>query len=472
MKSFLITILCLSTVVLGQSQPAASSQPLIIFDVNLVDTRQGQIVTHATVVVQDGRIQTIARFVPMRTRRPGLIIASGKYLIPGLWDMHVHSAFSSPTWDEKVIYPLYIANGITGIRDMGGDPDLLEQRRNRIERGELLGPHMIMAGPFLAGGKSDAQTIATNTPAEAKQAVETLKKRNVDFIKILDVPRDSFFAIAEAAKQQHVTFVGHVPRSVSALEASAAGQKSIEHLSGILLACSSKEQELRRRQLDALSARDYAGFAALGKEVIATYDGAKAKDLFRHLSKNGTWQVPTLVWTQTNASLDDPALAGDPRLKYVPASIRKEWDPAKLLKGTSTEILQLQKVEAARDVELVRAMHDAGLQFLAGSDGPDPYVFPGFSLHDELEWLVKSGLTPAEALQTATLKPAEFMGKADRYGAIEAGRVADLVLLDGNPLEDIRNTRKIAGVVLSGTYYSGADVDKILAQVGELASSR
>jgi hypothetical protein len=384
----------------------------------------------------------------------------------------VHSAFVSPAWDEQVIYPLYIANGVTGVRDMGGDPDVLESRRKRIESGELLGPHLILAGPFLAGGKSDRQTIAVNTPEQARQAVDTVKKQGLDFVKILSVARDSYFAIADESAKQKIPFVGHVPYSVSVREASTARQKSIEHLSGVQLACSSREDDLRAQGLAALAKRDYPAYGKLGPQIMASYDQAKANALFLQLAQNNTWQVPTLVWTQANSRIDDPNLQSDPRLKYVPASVRRQWDPAKLGENTSPQELAALKTEAARHAELVKAMHEAGVKFMAGSDGPDPYVFPGFSLHDELEWLVKSGFTPLQALQSATFNPALFLVHMDKYGAVEIGRVADLVLLDENPLQDIRNTRKIFGVVVGGKYYSRPDLDTMLQQVEKLAAQQ
>jgi hypothetical protein len=403
-------------------------------------------------------------------RNVHIVNANGKYMVPGLWDMHVHSAFISPAWDEKVIYSLYIANGVTGVRDMGGDPDVLESRRSRIESGELLGPHLMLAGPFLAAGKSDRQTIAVNTPEEGREAVDTVKKRGLDFVKILSVPRDSYFAIADEASKQKMPFVGHVPYSVSVSEAATAGQKSIEHLTGVLLACSSREDQFRAQALTALTNRDYVAFGKLGPQIISTYDQTRAGALFLKLAKSNTWQVPTLVWTQANSHIDNADLESDPRLKYVPASVRRQWDPAKLREKTSPEELTGLKAEAARDLQLVKAMHTAGVLFMAGSDGPDPYVFPGFSLHDELEWLVQSGFTPLQALQSATFNPALFTSKMDKYGVVELGRTADLVLLDADPLEDIRNTRKIFGVILGGKYYSRRDLDAMLQQVEKIAA--
>ena len=473
MKSSLIAGLCLTTFLWAGSKPKPTTRALIFTNVNVVSMRDGTITQGMTVVIKKGRISGLARVGFVAEGRDIQIVnANGKYMVPGLWDMHAHSAFMSPPWDEKVIYPLYIANGVTGVRDMGGDPDVLERRRNRIDGGELLGPHLILAGPFLAGGKSDPQTIAVNTPEEARQAVDAVKKRGLDFVKILSVPRDSYFAVADEAAKQKIPFVGHVPYSVSVREAATAGQKSIEHLTGVLLACSSQEDKLRAQGLAALAKRDYAAYEKLGSQIIGTYDQTKASALFLQLAQSNTWQVPTLVWTQANSRIDDPDLQSDPRLKYVPASVRGQWDPAKLREKTSPEELTGLKTEAARDLELVKAMHGAGVKFMAGSDGPDPYVFPGFSLHDELEWLVKGGFTPLQALQSATFNPALFLGKMDKYGVVEPERVADLVLLDANPLEDIRNTRRIFGVVASGKYYSRQDLDALLQQVAKLAAQQ
>ena len=469
MKPYLIVWLCLTTFVFAAKKPP--TQALIFTNVNVVNMRDGSIAQGLTVVIKKGQITGVAKlgFVSP-DHNIQIINANGKYMVPGLWDMHVHSAFVSPAWDEKVVYPLYIANGVTGARDMGGDPDVLESRRDRIESGALPGPHLVIAGPFLAAAKSDKQTIAVNTPEEARQAVDAVKKRGFDFVKILSVPRDSYFAIADEARKEKIPFVGHVPYSVSVREAVASGQSSIEHLSGVLLACSSREGEFRAQGLAALSSRDYAAYQKLGPQIMATYDPVKAGALFLQLAQSNTWQVPTLVWTQANSRVDDPDLLSDSRLKYVPASVRSQWDPAKLLANTSPDELTALKAEAARDLELVQTMHGAGVQFMAGSDGPDPYVIPGFSLHDELEWLVKSGFTPLQALQSATFNPAQFLGKMEKYGVVEPGHVADLLLLDENPLADIRNTRKIFGVVVNGKYYSHQDVDTMLQQVQKLAA--
>jgi N-acetylglucosamine-6-phosphate deacetylase len=469
MKLFLLGF-CLFGVLLHSQSSNRRHSRLVLTNANVIDIRTGTIAAAMTVLIEDGRITHIAKLalVP-QSRNVTLVNASGKFLLPGLWDMHVHSAFAEAPWDEKIIYPLYIANGITGIRDMGGNEDLLKQRRDAIREGHLLGPHMFIAGPFLAMGKADAQTIPVPDAEDAKRAVDFVKADGFDFVKILsNVPRDSYFAIAEEATKQKITFAGHVPYSISAQEAANAGQRSIEHLSGILLACSSREQEIRKSELEALAARNYAAFSKLGGGILASYEPEKANKLFFAFTQHSTWQVPTLVWTMANSHLDNPELLNDPRLKYVPASIRKAWDPAKL--KTSPEETALARAEAERDLQLVNDMRRHGVQFLAGSDGPDPFVFPGFSLHDELELLVRSGFTPLQALQAATFNPALFIQKLDQYGTIEKDHVADLVLLDENPLLDIRNTRKISAVVLGGHYYPRTELDKMLHDAEDRAA--
>jgi imidazolonepropionase-like amidohydrolase len=465
---------CLTTFLWAAPKPPSSPEALIFTNVNVVDTRQGEISPNMTVVVKGGLITGVAKVGLIgQGHHIQVINAHGKYLIPGLWDMHVHSAFVPGTWDEKIIYPLYVANGVTGIRDMGGDLDLLVQRRDRIARGELPGPRMILAGPFLVDAKGDRQTITVVTPEDARKAVDTVKARGVDFVKILsNLSRDSYFAVAEEAAKDKIRFAGHVPDSVSVAEASSAGQVSIEHLTGVLLACSSQESALREQRLKARTSHDYAAFSGLATQVMATYDPDKAHRLFLELAKNQTWQVPTLVWTEASANIDAPNLGADPRLKYIPASVKEQWKPEKLLKQTPAQQLADLKKEAARNLELVDAMQKAGVQFMAGTDGPDPYVFPGFSLHDELEWMVKSGFTPLQALQAATLNPALFLVKPEQYGVVEPGHVADLVLLDGDPLEDIRNTRKISAVVVAGKYYSRKALDSMLDQVEKTAAKR
>lgn len=452
--------------------PESTPDILVLTHANVVDTRTGSVGRNLTVVIKDGRIQALAKigFIEV-SRKVRVVNASDKYLIPGLWDMDVRSSGGpAGAWDQNVIYPLYVANGVTAVRDMGGDATVLEQRRDRIERGEILGPHMFFSGAPLDGEKSDSGVIAVNTPAEGRQAVHALKDRGADFIKLLShLARDTYMAIANEAVQMRMRFVGQVPDSVSVAEASRAGQHSIENLSGVMLACSSQESTIRQESLAALSRNDSAAYAALTRQTFATYDPDKAWNLFTTFTDHNTYQVPALVWWRVGAALDSPELVSDPRLKYVPAVVRSEWDSEKLQQQSAPEQLADLKQEAGRYLELVHSMHRAGVPIMAGTEAPNRYIVPGFSLHDELEMLVKSGFSNADALSAATFYPALFMVKLDRYGVVEPGKAADMVLLDGNPLDDIRNTRKISAVILGGRYYPRQVLDRTLAQVAEAA---
>lgn len=448
--------LSLSAALWGQSRP---EQILIFTNVNVVDVRDGSIYRNMTVVIQDGRIASVAHIGLIGSGKNLKVVnAGGNYLIPGLWDMHAHTV-DGAVWDERVLYPQYIANGVTGVREMGGDRELLEQRVHDIESGSVLGPHLLMY---------EARSAPAHS--EAHEAIGAVKKHGLDFVRALSsLSRDALFATT-GTQSGKMSFAGNYPDSISVSEAPTVGERSIEHLSGVQLACSSREAELRKQRLDALANHDLAAYSAATLEVMNTYDPQKAQKLYLELAQHATWQVPTLVWTQTLSTIDSSKPAADPQMLYVPASVRSEWVPNKLLAGTTTQQLTLAKREAYEQLQVVGAMHRMGVQFLAGTDGPDPFVFPGSSLHDELELMVKSGFSPLEALQTATLNPVIFMIKLDKYGVVEKGHMADLVLLEDNPLVNIRNTRKISAVVLGGHYYSKRDLDHMMAQVQELAA--
>jgi imidazolonepropionase-like amidohydrolase len=451
---------------LGDAQ-SPSPSVLIIHDVTVVDATGAPAQAHRTVVVRDGKIEAIDAFsVRMDGKLSGVHVdGSGKFLIPGLWDMHVHMVFGD--WfprGKEVTLPLFIANGVTGVRDMGGKLEVLQQWRKEIAAGTLLGPRMVISGPMLDGPQPRfPSSIAIKTPEDGRRAVDDLKRRGADFVKLQSlIPREAVFAIAEEARKQGISFVGHVPDSVRASEASSAGQKSFEHLIGVFEGSSPLEDEFLQGSKNE-------------SKFLSTYDPARAAVLFDLLAKNHTWQCPTLVWERGGNLIDQTDFVHDTRSKYVPASWKDvTWKrfSEEIVHDFNTDDLATRKRFVEKELEVVNAMHRAGIQFLAGTDTPPGvYVFPGFSLHEELQRFVAAGFTPMEALQTATLNPAKFLGMDDRLGTIETGKLADLVLLDANPLEDIRNTQKIAAVVVNGRYLSRADLDKMLAGV-EATSGR
>jgi imidazolonepropionase-like amidohydrolase len=465
-RSFLWIPLLVGLSAICGAQSPLSSVFLLVEDVTLIDATGAPAQSHRTVVVRGNRIEGIYNDYWAGLSDAVHIDGKGKFLIPGLWDMHVHMVFGN--WfprGKEITLPLFIANGVTGVRDMGGELDVLQQWRKEIAAGTLIGPRMVISGPMLDGPQPRfPSSIAVATPEDGHAAVNDLKQRGADFIKLQSlIPRDAVFAIAEEARKQGIPFVGHVPDSVRASEASNAGQKSFEHLIGVFEGSSPLEDKFLK------------GAKGPGK-FLSSYDPARASALFALLAKNHTWQCPTLVWERGGNLIDEADFAHDGRAKYVPAYWKDvTWKrfTEQVVHEFNTDDLATRKRFVEKELEVANAMHRAGVQFLAGTDTPPGvYIFPGFSLHDELQRFVAAGFTPMEALQTATLNPAMFLGMEDQLGTIEKGKLADMVLLDANPLDDIRNTQKIAAVIVNGRYLSRADLDKMLAGVEAAATAR
>ncbi len=427
--------------------PAAS---LIVRDVTVIDATGAPARQHMSVVVTGQKITAIGPASSLAVPKGFTVVnGSGKFLIPGLWDMHVH------LWETPPLFPLYIANGVTGIRDMGSNFTQTSQWRKQIAAGKLTGPKIITSGPAVMGpnlSSGKLTVLRVSTPPDGENAANQLDNQDVDFIKVLsNVPHDAYISLAHRARILRLPFAGHVPDSVTMEEAIDARQRSMEHLFGILLACSSEEYELRRNRSDATA-----------EKLYQTYDPRKAQALFQRFIRFEVWQVPTLSLLQRMDSIGLEQLATDPRLKHLPPSIRKTWDEPK---RPSPKDLEDGKRDFAKSLELVSAMHRAGVPMMAGTDTGDDYVLPGFALHDELALLVRAGMSPLEAIQSATLNPARFLGLEATQGTIQKGKLADLVLLTANPLTDIQNTQKIEAVILKGRLLTHHDLSNLLVPV-------
>jgi imidazolonepropionase-like amidohydrolase len=457
---FFIFLISVSRIVIGQESILA------IIHVNLIDATGAPVQADMTVIVQGKQILQLGKSASTTVPKAARVVdGRGKYLIPGLWDMHVHEIFGA--WlpeDEKITPVLFVANGVTGVRDMGGDLEPLKKWRARIAEGKLLGPRMIIAGPMLDGPIPQFPSSApVKDAAEGRRIVDELQKNGADFIKIQSlIPRDGYFAAADEAKKLSIVFAGHVPDKVRATEASNAGQKSIEHLTGVFEGCSTVEDELMAAPRGPGRGR-----------FLSTYDPERAKALIALFLKNQTWQVPTLYWERGEWLIEQTNSGPDPLEKYAPVAWRDRTWPMftrDISKGWSTDPVADREKFFQEELKMVGEMNRAGVPILAGTDtAAGVRVYPGFSLHDELELLVRAGLTPMEALQAATLNAGKYLDLADT-GTIEKGKRADLVLLDSNPLVDIKNTRTIQSVVLAGRYFSRTDLDHLLHQVEEAAA--
>ena len=448
--------------------PPACSQSILITHVTVINPGSAEVLANRSVLITGTRITAVAASDGLQPPKDARVIdAHGQYLIPGLWDMHVHSAFGD--WfpgGREVILPLFIANGVTGVRDMGGDLPVLFEWRKQIAAGEIPGPRMIVSGPMLDGYLPNGKlrfpsSVPITTPETAVAAVDSLKKQGADFIKVQSViSHDAYLAAAAEAHKQNLPIVGHVPDKVRIAETIVAGQKSIEHLMGIFEGCSTEEDKFIRGEGNL-------------KLLLSTTDQSRCDAIIHSLAQHQVWQCPTLAWQRGGTFLDQLDWKHQPLDKYVPAPWRDvTWRRFndEMMPDLKRDPLSLRQEYFKRNLQMVGVMHRAGVSFLAGTDAaPGIYVMPGFSLHDELANFVEAGFSPMESLQTATSNPAKFLNQENDFGTIAPGKAADVVLLAANPLDDIHNTRKIIAVIANGRLFDRKTLDAMLSRVEQAA---
>jgi imidazolonepropionase-like amidohydrolase len=354
---------------------------------------------------------------------------------------------------------------VIGIRDMHGELEVAKQVKRDIQAGKYPGPHIYYSGSLIDGPKPVSPTFpSAKTVDDARRIARERMEKGVDFVKVYSrLTRDQFFAIADEVKKLGVPFAGHVPFSVTAAEASKAGLHAFEHLLSVETGVSTKEDELRQIQMDA------EVFQWPDADTInQTYSKEKANELYACFVKNDTWQVPTLVVIEAMMNKSESVAKGDSRFKFLPAFMKEFWSFEYPRFGDKFE--RNMKALYPFYEMLVRDMHSAGVGILAGTDTPNPFVFPGFSLHKELELLVQAGLTPMEALRSATINPARFLGYLDSHGTIEKGKAADLVLLNANPLDNIGNTKEIEAVILGGKLLGQTEIRSLWKKAEDAAA--
>lgn len=436
----------------------AAPPPLVIDDVTVVDVERGRSVPHATVVIDGGRIVAAGRSRRTRAAVPDhaeRVDGRGRYLIPGLVDLHVHlfnNATHRPpnTW----AFGLFVANGVTGVREMLTTPDELAQVREwrvAVEAGDLVAPRVLAAGIPVRGESGD----------DARARVRAAKAAGADFIKVFsEVPDAQWRAILDEAHGLGLAVDGHVPATVDAIEAARAGQRTAEHLMQAFEACSgfgSAALDLRRRVGEgrAVELRDQQE-----ARVLATYERDRCDRFAAALAATRQVQVPTLVLADAE-SRSRADFAADPLWPLLRSDEQARWRATLEARGDDDVALAISR--RGIGCAIVRSMHAAGVRLLAGTDAPMPLVYPGDSLHRELELLVDCGLSTVEALRAATIGPARMLGLDAESGAIAPGRRADLVLLRADPLRDVRNLRRIDAVVLAGRLLTRSRLDAPLA---------
>ncbi len=468
---------------------APPPSPLAITGITVLDPGDGTARRGVTVVIRDGRVAAITPAGEMAPVDAISVDGSGRFLIPAFTDAHVHlTTQPEATAPRDVLLPSLVVHGVLAVRDMGGDFDRVQELRRAIAAGGVAGPHILTPGPFIDGPQPPSPTVEpVATAQEAASVVLRLTRRGVDFLKVqAGLSPDAWAAVLQAAAAGRIAVHGHVPESASAFDVVRGGQRTVEHVSpalpgdaAALIAVSRDETAIRAEMTaitqeasrpngdgDALRVRQ----RALQRRIVDTTDGGRRAELFAAMRERGVVLVPTLVWSGglLPQAADDRGVS----LDLLPRAARESFErrrAAELAQGTS-EIFALHRHIAARSRAFAAAAQRAGVLVAAGTDAFDSFLPLGDSLHREMEELVEGGMSPRAALAAATQVPAALHRSWADRGAVRVGAIADLVLLDGNPLEDIRNTRRIRAVVRGGRLLDRDVLDRLLVEVRQAAA--
>ena len=431
-----------------QIQGRASAKAITVFvGVTVVPMDSPRVMPDQIVVVQGERILEIgssgAVHVPPGANR---IEAHGRFLLPGLADMHVH------LMEGEAYFPLFLANGVTTVRNMAGGPEI-SALRERVKSGELIGPTIYTAGLILDGSPPvwEGSDVVT-TFEQARRAIEKQKNAGYDFAKVYDnLQPAEYEGILKAAGDFHMDVSGHVPPHVGLQRVLDAHQRSIEHLTGYF-------EWLQNTHSPFKQANDHeifphpAHLLAKRQGLADWLDESRIPQIAEATAKAGTWNVPTLVaWRSMTPVTELDAAWKRPNMRYATSVLHEWWNSNT---GYKAEDWAAKRRGDAARAKITKALHDAGALLLVGTDMPHPFVMPGFSVHEELANFVSTGLSAYEALKAATVDAAEFMSMSGEFGVVRPGARADLILVEGNPLEDVKNASPIVGVMVRGHWLS------------------
>ncbi len=465
----LLPLLLLALAAPVLAAPKKIEADLLLKSATVVDVTNGRLLHGKAVLTRGSRILAVVDEKQLGAYAPNRTIAlAGRFIIPGLWDSHVHFGGGAVLIeDNKRLLPLYLAHGITTVRDCAGDlTETVLQWRAQINAGSLQGPTIFAAGAKLEGYKPLWKgTIEVGTPAEVSLALDGLQAQQVDFIKITEntLKPEIYLDALRQAKARGLRTSAHLPGQVTLAQASEAGLGTVEHISYLLRAATPHEAELTAQ----VAAGQISGRAA-AEQSLASFDEATARAAFRKMAAAGTAVVPTLSISRVTAYLDQDDHSQDEFLKYLGPKLRATYDwRVKRAALDSPEQIAYRHANFERAASLLPLLAQAGVSIIAGTDAGwlNSFDYPGQALHDEIALYVKYGLTPLQALQSAVLAGPRFLGKLDQYGDLASGKKADIVVLDANPLEDIAATRKIRAVVAKGEWLDREKLDQMLIEV-------
>jgi len=459
--------------------PAAAQKPqadILIRHATIVDVAGGKTIAGQAIAINGRDIVAVGADAKLARRFSArqTVDAAGRFVMPGLWDMHVHFGGDQLIEENKNLLPLYVAYGVTTVRDCAEDiSNSVLAWRSEVAAGSLLGPTIYTSGPKLEGYKPLWKgTIEVGTPAEVDAALDRLQAMQVDFVKITDntLKPDIFEYAVKAAKARGLKTSAHTPYALTIEQAAKDGLSSVEHLDYLIKAGSPQEASI---------GADYAAkklsYGEASDKFVDTFDPAYAAREYRRLAELGIYVTPTLNMSRILAYLDREDHSKDAALAYVGPGLRKtyDWRVERAAKATSAQVAARHK-EYELSLKVLPMLRDAGIPILAGTDAGylNSFNYPGEGLHEELERYVEAGLTPREALVSATITGPAFLGHSSRYGSLAVGKAADILILNSNPMEDIRATRDIRGVVLHGQWKDRAVLDGLLSEIKEKAIAR
>ena len=435
----------LAVAVLGAAS-AAAAQTVVFENVNVIPMDRERVLAQQTVIVRDGRIGQIGPAASVKVPAGAVRVdGTGKFLIPGLAEMHGHlTASYLPKEAAADILFLYLANGVTTVRAMLGNPEAIATR-DAVASGKVAGPKLYVAGPALNG-----KTVPTSQDAE--RIVREQKKAGYDVLKILGgMPPEVYDTIMKTAAAVKIDVAGHVPADVGVRGALSAGQRSIDHLD------------------------NYIASLKLTPDTSREEEDRRIAELAQLTAKSGTWSVPTmLLWDYFhNAETGEATRKSLPEVRYMPASMIQEWVKSKngrltppndtpsgvgAFGQTGVRVMELRR-------KIFKALKAANAPIALGTDSPQMFSVPGFSIHRELKLMVEVGFTPYEAIASGTTKVSEYFGTMSESGTVAIGKRADLILLNANPLDDIANTERRSGVMVNGRWLAASEIEKRLEEI-------